>query len=244
MSPRPPSGRAAPAASAPFVGEAGTCVLAPGAAVCALRRAPAGSATARADLSLGQERLEAWGGTGRFSRSPHCAWPCASSRPQSGRGPAWPPGGRRAGPRGAAALPRPAPRRAARRPRTPSSAQASRGAVDSEDRLPGAGWGGSERHGDLPGSRRDFLNVLVTQLGNSQTQPKCPQVATLPVTPPARSRRGLPGGPAGAGTCCPRVGPSCGEGLGTGRRERGLGCREWDVLSGEATWVCPPWGVL
>lgn len=234
MSPRLPSGR----------GEAGTCVLAPGAAVCALRRAPAGSVTTRADLSLGQERLEAWGGTGRFSRSPHCAWPRASSRPQSGRGPAWPPGRRRAGPRGAAALPRPAPRRAARRPRTPSSAQASRGAVDSEDRLPGAGWGGSERHGDLPGSRRDFLNVLVTQLGNSQTQPKCPQVATLPVTPPARSRRGLPGGPAGARTCCPRVGPSCGEGLGTGRRERGLGCRDWDVLSGEPTWVCPPWGVL
>lgn len=62
MSPRLPSGRAAPAASAPFVGEAGTCVLAPGAAVCALRRAPAGSATTRADLSLGQERREAWGG--------------------------------------------------------------------------------------------------------------------------------------------------------------------------------------
>lgn len=213
MSPRLPSGR----------GEAGTCVPAPGAAVCALRRAPAGSATTRADLSLGQERLEAWGGTGRFSRSPHCAWPRASSRPQSGRGPAWPPGGRRAGPRGAAALPRPAPRRAARRPRTPSSAQASRGAVDSEDRLPGAGWGGSERHGDLPGSRRDFLNVLVTQLGNSQTQPKCPQVATLPVTPPARSRRGLPGGPAGAGTCRPRVGALVRRGPRNGTAREGSG---------------------
>lgn len=213
MSPRLPSGR----------GEAGTCVPAPGAAVCALRRAPAGSATARADLSLGQERLEAWGGTGRFSRSPHCAWPRASSRPQSGRGPAWPPGGRRAGPCGAAALPRPAPRRAARRPRTPSSAQASRGAVDSEDRLPGAGWGGSERHGDLPGSRRDFLNVLVTQLGNSQTQPKCPQVATLPVTPPARSRRGLPGGPAGAGTCRPRVGALVRRGPRNGTAREGSG---------------------
>lgn len=213
MSPRLPSGR----------GEAGTCVLAPGAAVCALRRAPTSSATARADLSLGQEQLEAWGGTGRFSRSPHCAWPRASSRPQSGRGPAWPPGGRRAGPRGAAALPRPAPRRAARRPRTPSSAQVSRGAVDSEDRLPGAGWGGSERHGDLPGSRRDFLNVLVTQLGNSQTQPKCPQVATLPVTPPARSRRGLPGGPAGAGTCRPRVGALVRRGPRNGTAREGSG---------------------
>lgn len=223
MSPRLPSGCAAPAASAPFVGEASTCVLAPGAAVCALQRAPAGSATTRADLSLGQERREAWGGTGRFSRSPHCAWPRASSRPQSGRGPAWPPGGRRAVPRGAAALPRPAPRRAARRPRTPSSAQASRGAVDSEDRLPGAGWGGSERHGDLPGSRRDFLNVLVTQLGNSQTQPKCPQVATLPVTPPARSRRGLPGGPAGAGTCRPRVGALVRRGPRNGTAREGSG---------------------